>query len=497
MQVADPTTPLTRDDFPLVGFDDLLTPLDEMLSAIEIRRDEPQAPVITDAVFVPAMKVGMQQFEGALLTADGQPIPQARSERRNSRVGDLTLGALSEPVDLKPEQTIDEDVVYLGWYFDHFGHFLLESLARTWVLPQLDPNLKLIFHRERPNPLGATTQRMLELLGVTPDRVLFLDRQTRLRRVIVPEPLYEISHAAHTWLARPYHQITRAVLGDDTGDTSDQPLYLSRRLLSSRQRPIIGEFELEEVCRENGFLVAHPETMSLEDQIRLVNRHREIFTSAGSAAYLLLFALEPGRLHTLTTGIPFADYFMIPKVASIPASFVNCLAGGNRPSKHYLPQMVEMDVFADYLKSQGMLQRTLRSSLTIQNADLQADYDEAWFYKYARHGKRTSDLTGELEAEALAVARTSWALSWTLARYYMAHDPAKIDPLLHQFVALAAAETRVDRLMFFREDIASSVAQLLRRTSPDTASLVWNVLADRFLITEDEVPRRNARRKKS
>ncbi len=47
------------DDFPLVGFDDLLGPLDEMLSSVEIRRGEPRAPVITDAVFVPAMKVGV------------------------------------------------------------------------------------------------------------------------------------------------------------------------------------------------------------------------------------------------------------------------------------------------------------------------------------------------------------------------------------------------------------------------------------------------------
>ncbi len=332
MHVADPNTPLTRDDFPLVGFDDLLGPLDEMLSSVEIRRGEPRAPVITDAVFVPAMKVGLHQFEGALLTADGQPIPQARSERRNSRQGDITLGALSERVELEPEQTIEEEVIYLGWYFDHFGHFLLESLARTWVLPQLDPKMKVVFHRERPDPPGGTTRLMLELLGIPPERILFLDQQTRLRRVIVPEPRYEISHAAHTWLARPYHQIARAVLGDDTGDITDQPLYLSRRLLSSRQRPIIGEFELEEVCRDNGFLVAHPETMTLPDQIRLVNRHREIVTSAGSAAYLLLFALDPGRLHVLTTDLPFVDYFLIPKVAGIPASFVNWLAGGDRLS---------------------------------------------------------------------------------------------------------------------------------------------------------------------
>lgn len=496
MQVADPKTPLSRDDFPLIGFDRLLTPLDEMLASVEIRHREPQAPVINDAVFVPAMKVGLHLFEGALLTADGQPIAQARSERRNSRMGDLTLGALSEPVVLEPGETIEDEVVYLGWYFDHFGHFLLESLARTWVLPRLDPSVKFVFHRERPNPLGATTQRMLDLLGVTRDRILFLDRQTRLRRVIVPEPLYEISHAAHTAMPRPYHQVARAVLGDDTDDIADQPLYLSRRLLSSRQRPIIGEFELEEVLRENGFLIAHPETMALEDQIRLVNRHKEIVTSAGSAAYLPLFALEPGRLHTLTTDLPFVDYFMIPKVARIPASFVNCLAGGDRLSQHYLPQMAQMDVFAAYLDSLGMLKRTLRSSLTIQHADLKPAYDEAWLYKFLRHGMRTEHLSPEFDAEATKLAETSWPIAWTLARYWTRHAPDRVEPLVGHFMDLITVEADPARLMHYREDVAASVHQLLRHCSDETAAALNQVLADCLLIDPAaERTRRTERRR--
>ena len=460
MQVAETSSQVRREAFAWYGFDHLFAPVETALASVLVRHGEAQAPVIEDVVFIPAHKVGLHQFEGAVLTADGRPIPQAVSERRLSRMGDVVLGALTEPVALHPERVIEEEVVYLGWYFDHFGHFLLESLARTWMLPALEPAVKVVFHSERGAAPSGITLQMLELLGVPRQRILVLDTQTRLRRVIVPEPLYEIATAAHERMPEPYRRIAAALVPADA--PSEQPAYLSRRLLSSRQRPIIGEFELEEVMRENGFLVVHPETMALADQLRLVNRHRDVFTSAGSAAYLTLFAARPPRLHLLTADIPFPDYFLIPSVAGIDTSFVNCLAGGTRPAGHYLPQLARVDVFAEYLDTRGLLKRRLRSSLASRVLDLRPAYDESWFYKYLRHGLRSEPLAAELAAEATHRATTSWPLSWILARYSTVHDPGRVDPLLHQFIALLAAEAEVNRLAHYRDDIAGSLHQVLR-----------------------------------
>jgi hypothetical protein len=137
-----------------------------------------------------------------------------------------------------------------------------------------------------------------------------------------------------------------------------------------------------------------------------------------------------------------------------------------------------------------MLRRTTRSSLTIQNADFEAEYTESWLYKYVRHEKRTAPLTASLESEAIHVAQTSWPLSWTLARYYRAHDPSRIDQLIRQFVAIVETETNVNRLMHYRDDIAASAVQLLRQCSPETADRLTEVLLDRFMINVAELPRR-------
>ena len=371
---------LCAENFTFFGFDDLRAVVAETLAPLQIRGGAPSAVTIADVVYVPTVEVETHRFEGGLLTLDGQPIPQALAQRRKSRWGSRVLGELPPSVALDPVRVIEEEVVYLGWYFDHFGHFLLESLARTWVLPALEPAVKVVFHTQRRSTVSGPTLAILELLGVSRDRILTLDTQTQLRRVIVPEPLYEIAYAAHERMPEPFRRIASRFTPHDA--PTGQPLYLSRRLLSSRQRSIVGELAMEEVMRENGFLVAHPETMSLADQIRLVNRHQDIFTSAGSAAYLPLFAERPPRLHLLTAGVPFQDFFLAPAAAGIDVHYANCFTGGDRLSVNYAPLRVEMGRVAGYLDARGLLKRRLQASLAINTLDLIDAYEEARLYRY-------------------------------------------------------------------------------------------------------------------
>lgn len=489
-------TPLQLGDFTFYGFDDLIQPLEDSLHRVGIRHGEPMARLVEDAVFVPASARDEGGYEGALLTHDGQAIASAQERRGAGAFGDRIIGRLRQPVTIAPEQVVDEEVVYLGWCYKHFGHLLLNSLARIWVLEQLDPSIKVVFHIEKRSNLTGMTVQMLEAFGVPIDRILLLDAdtQTLLRRVIVPEPLYEVSSAAHERMGVPFRQVA-APLVHDAG-VSDQPVYLSRRLLPSTNRPIAGEFDLEEVLRENGFLVVHPETMTLVEQIRLVNRHRDIFTSAGSAAYLSLFAVQPSRIHLLTSGVPFQDYFLVPKVASVGASFSNCFAGDNRPSHFYLPPMVVMDRVADYLQSLGLLRRRLRADLLTRHRDFRSDYEEARLYTELQHRSRGERLSPEIEGEALILASSSWALAWGLACYYARHDPARIEQLVQQFIALVSTEADGNRLISVRPHIESYMRRIVRTCRPPTAARLANVLADRFNLDLDQ-PRERADRRRS
>jgi hypothetical protein len=67
-----------------------------------------------------------------------------------------------------------------------------------------------------------------------------------------------------------------------------------------------------------------------------------------------------------------------------------------------------------------------------------------------------------------------------LARYYIRHDPARIDGLSSQFAGLAAAEPNPERLRRYTRDVLEMAPHVMRRSSPQTAYVTQEVLVDRF-----------------
>jgi capsular polysaccharide biosynthesis protein len=505
MPSADTIRPLTSSDFSFVGFDDLMLSVDETLQEVGIRSGPPQVSVVENAIFVPGAKVptndpeiGRFVHEGGIVTQDGELVELAQTHRSGTRWGTRVLGGIVELAALEPERVIDEEVVYLGWCFQHFGHFLMESLTRTWILGDIDPSVKVVFHTKLPRiasgqkALSAATQRILELFGIPLERIIFPQEPTRLRRVIVPESLHELSYGSHEQFPRRYRQVASSIAGDTT--PSAQPVYLSRRLLPSHLRQIVGEFELEEVLRDNGFLIAHPETMRFEDQIRLINQHTDIFTTAGSAAYNVLFALHRPRLHMLTSGVPRADYFLTPAVAETPTTYCNFLGRGGRPGINKTPTVVEISKCVDYLDSHGFLKKRLRASLASQDRNLQNTFDEVWFYAMVQDVPADETLAPDVERDALVLAGSSWPLSLILAQYYQPRNDPRVDDLTRQFADLVEKELDTGRLVKFYEDVESAAIDIILSCAPDVAERMTSVLSDRFLMDDAEIRRRAERR---
>jgi capsular polysaccharide biosynthesis protein len=467
-------------DYSFVGFEDFLRHIKRHLRRVHIRGGEPTVATLDDAVYVPEELSGKDQV----------------------RRGEIaqTVSAAS-PVAY--EREVDEEVVYLGWLFSHYGHFLMQSLARTWVLPQLDPALRVIFH----HPSRAAWQppewalRMLEAFGVPPERILTLEVPTRVRRLIVPEPLFEPrstteDHAvrAHEVMARPYHAVAERIAGDIT--PSSQPLYLSRRLLPPSQRTMVGEDVLEEMLRANGFRIAHTESMSFEEQVRLVNAHTDIVSNAGSAAHNVLFALHGPRLHLLTNGHQFSpDYYLYVTISGAATTFINCLSTGNRPdfprSYKLTPHLLDVPTLMAYLDQCGFLTTPMPMWPVEDDAARQARYDEVWLYGYLRSLRAREAPPPEIEQEALRLAPSSWPISLALARYYATYDRARADGLARQFADLAAMEADTDRLGRYRTEVAEMAPILVNRCRPETAATLMTVVAERFdvaLTRKEPVP---------
>jgi hypothetical protein len=219
-----------------------------------------------------------------------------------------------------------------------------------------------------------------------------------------------------------------------------------------------------------------------------------VFTTVGSAAYNVLFALHRPRLHLLTSGVPRADYFLTPAVAQTPATYCNFLGRGGRTAINKTPTLIELSKCVDYLETHGFLKKRLRASLASRDQSLRPAFDEAWFYAMVQDVPADETLDPDIERGALLVARSSWPLSLVLARYYQQRKDSRVDDFARQFVDLAAEELDTDRLAKFNEDVELAAVGILASCSPEVAGLVMSVLSDRFLIDGAELGRRSKRR---
>jgi len=511
------TRSLAPGDFSFAGFGELRRDELRKIAKLSIRTDPPAVSVVENAIFVPGSGESLSRktkLIGGIVKPDGQPIETAQLHRK----GGKHFGGLTEAVSVAVERELDEDVVYLGPLFPHYGRVLLESLARVWYLSEVDPSVKVIFNHTTTSRDAKMVQadyppwvfKLLSIFGIPMDRILALESQTRLRRAILPEPLFEQLSSAHVDMVRPFREVAARVAGDVS--MSGQPLYLSRRRLTSRERPVVGESALEDLLRENGFAIAYPETMTFEDQIRLINGHEDIFSSVGSAAHTILFALNKPRLHLLTHRESISgNFFLCSAIADVPTTFVDCLGSGGRASPkaerrnreaesaeippdnqavdtvvgpQSVPQLLEWDRVVSYLDQTGFLASKSPAAMPDLDAlaNLKRRYDEAWFYTRLRlTSKRQGSLSADLEREALDFASESWPISFVLAVYYAgAGDRVRADMLANQFASLLDQEFDVDRLAYYRGDFHELTGQLAPACEPVTANRLASLLVERF-----------------
>lgn len=503
---------LSVEEFTFYGFDhdDSIVAIERRLRGLTVRGGEPALTTHEGAVFVPSRSRRDGQDTkrtGTLLAADGRPIAHAQVSRRGQPLA--TFGDdLSSAV---PGDEVREEVIYLGPLYNHFGRVLLDSLARSWALAQHDPSLKVLF--DYPNVphrhLHPWVFRILEAFGVPRARLLILDRPTRLRRVTVPEPLFEQGLTAHERAIGPYRDIAARIAGGH--ERSSQPVYLSRRLLTSRQRPIIGEEALEQLFADHGALIVHPQRLTFDQQVRLVNQHSDIFSSASSAAHNILFARHRPTLHLLTASdqIP-ANMFLCSALARAPTVFVDCLGTGGRPSfeegraggrgtarraerkgaafaapgGQATPQLVDLAKVATYLAGRdgGAPPSSPPPAETDPARD--AEYTEAWLYAFIRRtgSNRGAHLPKVVEDEACSLADRSWPLCWILGRYYgiARDDLARASAMINRFADLVSTESDEERLNYFREDVVGMSDRVARRIAPAAADRLRRAAGERF-----------------
>lgn len=253
--------------------------------------------------------IGAESGMGGIYDHNGERMAIGQHLRRNK---DFTLDNPDTlcPVQSSAVTTLPGRYLYLGWYFNHYGHFLLESLARCWALtePATDQCKKYLFHFHARN--GFTVKKYLEmlgLLGISGEQVVFITEDLLVEELIVPSQQAVLSRKIADCMLKLYRQLGGKA--DQMRLRKDYParIYVSRRLLPGRARKAVNEWIPETGFAANGYEIIHPQFLSIPEQINYFAHAESIAGLDGSALHTVLFANNRPEMRLLCARNRLAD----------------------------------------------------------------------------------------------------------------------------------------------------------------------------------------------
>lgn len=186
------------------------------------------------------------------------------------------------PRDLFPVVTDSDapEAIYAGPLYVHFGHFLLESLARAWYASQV-PGALLVWagqHDWQGFELSPWQQEILDVLLIRNPTRIIAD-PTRFELLHVPDIGYRYDDSFHPEHAR--------FLGryDGPAQLQGHRLWLSRSQLTTDVRDLNSE-PTERRLAAAGWTIAHPEGLTIRRQLDQLARAEIVAGEEGSAFHL-------------------------------------------------------------------------------------------------------------------------------------------------------------------------------------------------------------------
>lgn len=236
---------------------------------------------IEDALVVPTgNQTVYRDIDGAVFDAALKPVPSTFLTR-TWRHGQITAPPDIGHIKSDLIERVEHPHLYGGYFF---GHFLLESLARTWALDDFGP-LPIVWCAG--GPPNRWQEEILQIAGVQ-SRLVFPDRPMRFRHLLVPEPGFRIQgDFHHTHVAH----LARFQVAPRTG-VAQEKVWLSRSRVTTGPQAG-GEVRLEAALADFGWRILHPQERTVHEQLETLQSSGIVAGLEGSAFHAA--ALLKGR----------------------------------------------------------------------------------------------------------------------------------------------------------------------------------------------------------
>lgn len=298
---------------------------------------------------------------------------------RGKGISNLTVldSYIVEKEDIKYS---DEEIIFGGVLFGHFGHCFLEALSRLWYIIKYPDkrNLKiafLVYNRQKKIP--NWTYELLSLLKISREQVIIITEPCQYKKIIVPNESIYAHEAYYKEYITIYDEIRKNVTPKKV-----EKLYLTRTKLENCYD--VNEKFYEEFYQKRGYEVIAPEQHTIKEQIEYIAGAKEIVCSIGTLSHLALFAKNRTRVIMLNRVNSFIvkpqilinharklDYYIIDATLQI---LPICHAHGNclfYPTKY----------FKEFLKRENIPYD--EEELKVEKEKVIYEYLLAWTRKYS------------------------------------------------------------------------------------------------------------------
>lgn len=191
---------------------------------------------------------------------------------------------------------IDGDVMYMGRFWRHWGHFTMDLVSRLWYALEVDKNIKIVY--DGTEDMSGVYLEFMRLAGIDANRLIRVDVPTEFSSIIVPECSHKPGISCNIRYKHIFDVVAnRAEEEADCGDIyKNKKIYFTRTGLNLRVPLEAGEKDIERLFKNNDYMIISPEKYSLTEQIVMMRQARDIACVSGTLPHNMMFANDGARL---------------------------------------------------------------------------------------------------------------------------------------------------------------------------------------------------------
>jgi capsular polysaccharide biosynthesis protein len=184
---------------------------------------------------------------------------------------------------------INKTVLYGGILYNHFGHFLAESLGRLYAykyVREADPGIMFYAPWGIPSYLDKSNyvNQVLSGFNIPLNKLIFVDKITKIKSILVSNQIYGFGYMENVDLE--FLNFMRTFKYDykiSKKFKNSSKIYVSRSKQKGKAGKSIGENLFEAYLTLNGYIIFYPEQHDLSEQLSIYSNADKIIFLDGSA----------------------------------------------------------------------------------------------------------------------------------------------------------------------------------------------------------------------